>query len=115
MKRETHNIDATDKILGRLATEIAVLLRGKHRPNFNPAKDEGDVVVVKNIEKIKVTGNKMADKKYYRHSGYLGKLKETPLEKLFKTKPQEVLRKAVMGMLPKNRLRSRIIKRLKIE
>ncbi|MCK4454033.1 50S ribosomal protein L13 [Candidatus Parcubacteria bacterium] len=115
MERNTHTIDATDKVLGRLATQIAVLLRGKHKPDFVPYKDMGDFVVVKNVDKIKITGKKMEQKVYYHHSGFLGGLKETPLKKLLKEKPEEVLKKAVFGMLPKNKLRSKIIKRLKIK
>lgn len=115
MKREIHTIDATGKILGRLATEIAVLLRGKHKPDFVPYKDMGDFVVVKNVDKIKVTGKKIEKKKYYHHSGYLGGLKEIPLKKLFEKNPAEVLRKAVWGMLPNNKLRPEQIKRLKFE
>ena len=115
MKREIHTIDATGKVLGRLATEIAVLLRGKHKPDFVPYKDMGDFVVVKNVDKIKVTGKKIEKKKYYRHSGYLGGLKEIPLKKLFEKNPAEVLRKAVWGMLPNNKLRPEQIKRLKFE
>lgn len=115
MKRETHTIDATGKALGRLATEIAVLLRGKHRPNFVPYKDTGDFVFIKNLDKIKFSGRKMEQKIYYRHSGYLGSMKETPLKKLFSLRPGEVLKKAVLGMLPKNKLRAKQIKRLRIE
>lgn len=115
INKETHIIDATNKVLGRLAAEIAILLRGKHKKNFDPSKDMGDFVIVKNIEKIKITGKKIEKKKYYRHSGYLGGLKELPLKKLLKENPAEVLRKAVYGMLPKNRLRKKIIKRLKFE
>ena len=115
MKRDTHIIDATGKILGRLASEIVILLRGKHRPDFLPYKDMGDFVTVKNVGKIKVTGKKMEQKIYFRHSEYLGGLKEIPLKTLFKTNPAEVLKKAVFGMLPKNKLRARMIKRLKIE
>lgn len=114
MKRETHTIDAANKVLGRLATEIAILLRGKHKPDFVPYKDMGDFIVVKNIEKIKITGKKMEQKKYFHHSGYLGGLKEIPLKKLFEREPGEVLKKAVFGMLPKNKLRAEQIKRLKI-
>ncbi len=115
MQRETHTIDATGKVLGRLATEIAILLRGKHKPSFLPYKDMGDFVIVKNVKGLKVTGKKMEQKKYYRHSGYLGELKVIPLKKLFQEKPAEVLRKAVLGMLPKNKLRDKMIKRLIIE
>ncbi|MCH8741462.1 50S ribosomal protein L13 [Patescibacteria group bacterium] len=112
MKRETHTIDATDKVLGRLAVEIAVLLRGKHRPDFFPYKDMGDFVVVKNAEKIKFTGKKMEKKIYYHHSGYLGGLKAIPMKKIFDKEPGDLLRMAVYGMLPKNKLRAKIIKKL---
>ncbi len=115
MERKTHTIDATDKILGRLAVEIAVLLRGKHKPDFAPNKDMGDIVVVKNIENLKFDEKKMEQKKYYRHSGYLGGIKEISLKDLFKKDPEKVLKKAVFGMLPKNKLRPLMIKRLKIE
>ena len=115
MERKTHTIDVTNKVLGRVATEIAVLLRGKYRPDFVPYKDMGDFVVIKNINKIKVTGKKMEQKKYFRHTGYLGGLKEITMEKLIAKKPGEVLKKAVFGMLPKNKLRAQQIKRLKIE
>jgi len=115
MKRNTHTIDASGKVLGRLATQIAVLLRGKHKPEFVPYQDIGDFVIVKNVDKIKITGKKMEQKKYYKHSGFLGGLKETPLKTLLKKKPQEVLKRAVYGMLPKNKLRPQQIKRLKFE
>jgi len=114
IKRETHLIDASGRVLGRLATEIATLLRGKHKPNFLPYKDMGDFVIVRNIEKLKITGRKMEQKKYFTHSEYLGGWKETPLKILFKKDPAKVFKKAVFGMLPKNRLRAKIIKRLKI-
>lgn len=114
MERQTHTIDASGKALGRLATGIAVLLRGKHKPDFAPYKDIGDFVNVKNIAELKLTGKKLEKKVYYRHSGYPGGLKEIPLRKLFSKEPGEVLRKAVWGMLPKNKLRARQIKRLKI-
>ena len=114
MKRQTQTIDATEKVLGRLAVEIARVLRGKHKPSFVPYKDEGDFVVVKNVKKIKITGKKLKQKIYYHHSGYPGGLKKVPLEKLFKVNPGEVLKKAVWGMLPKNKLRPKMIKRLKI-
>lgn len=115
MKRETHTIDATGKVLGRLASEIAILLQGKNKPNFDPSKDLGDFVIVKNVEKLKITGKKIKQKKYFRHSEYLGHYKEIPLEKIFKERPNEVLKRAVYGMLPKNRLRKKMIKRLKFE
>ena len=115
VKRETHTIDAADKSLGRLATQIVIILRGKHKPDFAPNKDIGDFIIVNNISKIKFTGKKFKQKKYYHHSGYLGGLKETSLKKLFKKNPAKVLKKAVFGMLPKNKLRVKMIKRLTIE
>jgi len=115
MKRKIHTIDATGKVLGRIASEIAILLMGKHKPNYDPSKDMGDVVIVKNVEKIKITGKKLEKEKYYRHSGYLGGLKEIPIKKIFQEKPEFLLKKAVYGMLPKNRLRKKMIKRLKFE
>jgi large subunit ribosomal protein L13 len=118
MKRETHTIDATGKVLGRLAAKIAILLRGKHKPDFVPYKDMGDFVIVENVEKLKITGRKMEQKKYFTHSEYLGGWKEIPLKNFFKKGhplgPAEVLKKAVFGMLPKNKLRTKMIKRLKI-
>ena len=115
MEKETHTIDATGKVLGRLAAEIAVLLRGKHRPDFVLNLDMGDFVIVKNVAKLKITGKKMEQKKYFHHSGFLGGVKETPLKKIFKEKPQDILKRAVFGMLPKNKLRAEQIKRLKFE
>ncbi len=113
-KREIHKIDAKGKILGRLAVEISLLLRGKNKPGFFPHKDIGDFVEVVNADKVKVTGAKESQKKYYRHTGYLGGLKEENYIKLNKEKPGEALRKAVSGMLPKNKLKRQTIKRLKI-
>lgn len=115
MERKTHTINATDKVLGRLATEIAVLLRGKQKSDFVPYRDMGDFVIVKNVSKLKITGKKMEQKKYFHHSGFLGGVKEVPLKKIFKTNPAEVFKKAVFGMLPKNKLRVEQIKRLKFE
>lgn len=115
MERKTHTIDAEGKILGKLAVEVSLLLRGKDKIGYELHKDMGDVVIVKNVEKMKFTGKKLSQKKYYRHSGYLGSLKETVLEDLLKKKPNEVLRKAVVGMLPKNKLSADQIKRLKFE
>lgn len=115
MERKTHKIDADGKILGRLAVRVSGLLRGKHKPEFVSYKDIGDFVIIKNVEKIKVTGKKMNNKKYYHHSGYLGGLKETPMKKLFEKNPEEVLKKAVFGMIPSNRLRVEQLKRLKFE
>jgi len=115
MKRDTHTIDADGRVLGRLAVEISLLLRGKNKPDFAPNKDDGDFVIVKNLDKIGFTGKKLEQKMYYRHSGYLGSLKQTPLKKLFDKDPKKVLKIAVFGMLPKNRLRDKQIKRLKVE
>ncbi|OGZ17489.1 MAG: 50S ribosomal protein L13 [Candidatus Nealsonbacteria bacterium RBG_13_37_56] len=115
MKREIHTIDATNKVLGRLAVEIAYLLRGKGKTDFAPNKDMGDLVIIKNADKIIVTGKKFDEKIYYHHSGYLGGLKETPFKKIFKENPGEVIRRAVFGMLPKNKLRAKQIIRLKFE
>jgi len=115
MQREIHTIDATNKPLGRLAGKIAKLLRGKHKVQFLPYKDIGDIVIVKNVGKIKITGKKLKQKIYYRHSGYPGGLKKISMEELFKKDPAQVLKKAVWGMLPKNKLRKKMIKRLKIE
>ncbi|MGB2762464.1 MAG: 50S ribosomal protein L13 [Minisyncoccales bacterium] len=115
MKRDTHTIDADSRVLGRLAAEIAVFLRGKHKPDFVYNIDMGDFVVVKNTDKIKFTGKKIEQKVYYHHSGFMGGLKETSLKDLFEQNPREVLKKAVFGMLPKNKLRAKTIKRLKIK
>lgn len=115
MERKTHTIDASGRILGRLAVEIAILLMGKDKPEFARYKDIGDVVVVKNVGKIKFSGKKFEQKKYYRHSEYLGGLKETTLKNFFKKNPGNVLKEAVFGMLPKNKLRANMMKRLKIE
>ncbi len=114
IQRKVITVDAENKSLGRLAVEVAVLLRGKSKPNYVPYKDVGDTVVVKNIEKMKYTGNKLEDKNYFRYTGYLGNLKKTTLkEYLVKRGPKEVLRTAIMGMLQKNKLRADQIKRLK--
>lgn len=115
IERKTHTIDATGQVLGRLATKIAGLLRGKGKPGFQPYLDQGDYVIVKNVAEIKVTGNKMQEKVYWRHSGYPGGLKKIKMADLFKIRPSEVLRRAVYNMLPKNKLRNETIKRLKIE
>jgi large subunit ribosomal protein L13 len=115
MERKIHIIDATGKVLGRLATQIAILLMGKHKPNYDPSKDMGDVVIVKNVDKIKLTGKKLEKEIYYRHSGYIGGLKEIPIKRIFEKNPEFLLKKAVYGMLPKNKLRKRMIKRLKFE
>ena len=109
-----HVRDAEGRVLGRLASEVAQLLRGKHRPTFTPHMDNGDFVVVVNAGKVKVTGNKAQQKVYYRHSGYPGGLKETLLARMLETHPERVVQRAVKGMLPHNRLSRRIMRHLKI-
>jgi len=109
-----HIIDADNRILGRLAVEIADLLRGKNKPSFVPYLDVGDEVVVINTDKIRVTGKKLKQKIYYQHSGYPGGLKEITLEKALKKDSRKVVHAAVYGMLPKNKLRNKIIKKLKL-
>lgn len=115
MQRKTHTIDAAGKILGRLASEIAQILRGKHKTDFVPNKDAGDFVMVENIEKIKLSGKKLEQKEYIHHTGYLGNLKRNPLKKIFEKDAKNILQRAVMGMLPKNKLRAKMIKRLKFK
>jgi large subunit ribosomal protein L13 len=116
IQRKIISVDADGKSLGRLAVEVAILLRGKNKPTFVFYKDVGDTVVVKNIDKMKFTGNKVEGKKYFKFTGYLGNLKTKTLKEfLVKSGPKEVLRNAVMGMLQKNKLRSRQIKRLRFE
>jgi len=114
VKKEWWVVDASNHTLGRLASEIASILRGKRKPIFTPHVDTGDFVVVVNAEKIAVTGNKLTDKIYYHHSGYPGGLKYTTLEKLIQEKPETVIEKAVWGMLPKNSIGRQTIKKLKI-
>ena len=112
--REWVLIDANDQNLGRLATRIAAILLGKHKPNYTPGVDNGDYVVVVNAERIRVTGKKLDQKFYYRHSGYPGGLKEIPLREQLKRHPERVIRAAVWGMLPKNRYGRKLIKKLKV-
>ena len=107
-------VDGTDKVLGRLASEIALRLRGKHKPEFTPHVDTGDFIVVVNAEKIRVTGSKATDKKYYRHSGYPGGITETNFEKMQARFPGRALEIAVKGMLPKGPLGYAMIKKLKV-
>jgi len=107
-------MDAKDRILGRMATEIAVKLRGKDKPEFAPHMDMGDFVIVVNAEKIKVTGNKLNQKKYHRYTGYPGGIREISLEKLIKKSPEEVIRRSVRGMLPKNKIGRDLLKKLKV-
>ncbi len=112
--REWLVVDGEGKILGRLASEIAKRLRGKHKPTYTPHADAGDFIIVVNAEKIALTGNKLDKKIYYSYSGYPGGLKETTAGKMFQEKPREVLRSAVRGMLPKNSLGRAMLKKLKI-
>ncbi|MFB5066515.1 MAG: 50S ribosomal protein L13 [Candidatus Wallacebacter cryptica] len=115
IERKWYVIDATDKTLGRLATQIATILRGKHKPIYTPHVDTGDHVIVINAEKVRLTGNKLQDKKYYRHSGYPGGLRvRTAGQILSSGRPEQVLKLAVKGMLPHNRLGRKMFKKLKV-
>jgi large subunit ribosomal protein L13 len=114
IEKKWYLVDAENRILGRLATQIAVRLRGKHKPIFTPHADTGDFIVVVNVDKIALTGSKLDKKNYYHHSGYMGGLKTIPARRLLEKKPEEVLRLAVKGMLPKNSLGRRQLKKLKI-
>ncbi len=114
IERQWHVIDASGKTLGRLATQIARLLMGKHKPIFSPNLDTGDFVVVINADKVHVTGNKAKQKLYYRHSGYPGGLKSIPLEKITQTNPTRVIEHAVKGMLPHTRLGASMMKKLRV-
>ncbi|MFP4017176.1 MAG: 50S ribosomal protein L13 [Halanaerobiales bacterium] len=112
--RQWYVVDATDKTLGRLSTRIAEILRGKHKPTFTPHVDTGDFVIVINAEKINLTGKKWDQKKYYRHSGYPGGIKETVYKKLVQRKPEFIIEKAVKGMIPHNKLGRQVLKKLKV-
>ena len=114
VQREWRVVDADGATLGRLATRIATLLRGKHRATFTPSLDMGDPVIVVNAAKIKVTGNKLKDKMYARHSGYPGGFRAENLEALLARRPEEVIRRAVRGMLPQNRLGEKMIRKLHV-
>jgi len=105
-------IDAKDQVLGRLASQVAYRIRGKHNPLFTPHADLGDWVVIINADKVRLTGNKLDQKTYYRHSGYIGSIKSQTAKELLEKKPEEVLKKAVRGMLPKNRLGRKLCKKL---
>lgn len=107
-------VDATDKTLGRLATEIADTLRGKNKPQYTPHIDTGDFVVVLNAKKIRVKGNKAEQKSYFRHTGYFGGIKETSYKEMLENTPERIISNAVEGMLPKNKLASQIITKLKV-
>lgn len=114
INREWYVVDATDQTLGRLATQVASVLRGKNKPTYTPHIDTGDYVVIINAEKIKVTGKKLDQKIYYHHSGYVGGMKETTLREMLAKKPEEVVRKAVKGMLPKGPLGREMITKLHV-
>lgn len=114
VERKWYVVDAEDKTLGRLASELAVLLRGKHKPQYTPHVDTGDFVVVVNAEKVVVTGRKADKKVYYRHTGHPGGLRGDSYEEMMRRKPTEVVRKAVAGMLPKTRLARQQLKKLKV-
>lgn len=115
IKREKHIIDAEGRAPGRVATEVAILLRGKNKPDFVPNIDAGDFVRVINAGKVKFTGRKLVQKDYYHHTMHPGGLRRTPMKKIFDKDPGEVLRRAVNGMLPKNKLRNEMMKRLTIK
>jgi len=114
VKRDWYVVDATDKTLGRLATELARRLRGKHKPEYTPHVDTGDYLVIINAEKVKVTGKKAKDKIYYRHSGFPGGIKQMSFEKLIDHKPEQVIQGAVKGMLPKGPLGRAMLAKLKV-
>ncbi len=114
VERKWHLVDANGKTLGRLATRVAVLLRGKHKPIFTPHVDAGDFVIVVNAEKVVLTGNKMQDKLYIHHSGYPGGFKSISAGKMMEKKPERLITMAVQGMLPKNKLGRRLLKKLKV-
>jgi large subunit ribosomal protein L13 len=112
--RNWYLVDARNKTLGRLSTEIATRLRGKHKPIYTPHVDTGDYIVVVNASKIRVTGNKMTDKMYYKHTGYIGNLKSENLATMLEKYPEKVLMKSVRGMLPKSKLGRAMIKKLRV-
>ncbi|HSH29933.1 MAG TPA: 50S ribosomal protein L13 [Thiohalobacter sp.] len=114
VKRDWYVVDATGKTLGRLATEVARRLRGKHKPEYTPHVDTGDYIIVVNADKVAVTGNKESDKMYYHHTGYIGHMKSISLDKLRAKAPQEIIETAVKGMLPKNPLGRAMYRKLKV-
>jgi len=114
VRRDWYLVDATDKTLGRLSAEIARRLRGKHKPQYTPHVDTGDYIVVVNAEKIRVTGNKLKDKMYHHHTGYIGNMKSVPLEKLLEKSPERALQFAVKGMLPRNALGRKMFSKLRV-
>ncbi|WP_405319565.1 50S ribosomal protein L13 [Frisingicoccus sp.] len=114
IERKWYVVDATDKTLGRLSSQIASVLRGKNKPTYTPSMDTGDYVIVINADKIKVTGKKMDQKIYYRHSDYVGGMKEATLKEMMAKKPEDVIKLAVKGMLPKGPLGRQMIKKLHV-
>ena len=114
VNRDWYVVDAADKTLGRLASEIAHRLRGKHKPEYTPHVDTGDYIVVINAEKVRVTGNKLEDKMYHRHTGYIGNLKSVSLAKLLETHPERVIEKSVKGMLPRGPLGRKMLGKLRV-
>ncbi len=114
IRRDWYVVDATGKTLGRLSTEIARRLRGKHKPGYTPHMDTGDYIVVINAEKVRVTGNKLKDKIYHRHTGYIGNLKSISLEKLLDEAPERVIEKSVKGMLPRGPLGRKMLGKLRV-
>ena len=114
VRRDWYVVDATNKTLGRLSTEIARRLRGKHKVEYTPHVDTGDYIVVVNAEKIRVTGNKLKDKMYHHHTGYVGNLKSVPLEKLLDEHPERVIEKAVKGMMPRGPLGRQMFSKLRV-
>jgi large subunit ribosomal protein L13 len=114
VRRDWYLVDATGKTLGRLSTEIARRLRGKHKPEYTPHVDTGDYIVVVNAEKVRVTGNKLADKMYHHHTGYIGNLKSIPLQKMLDDTPERVIEHAVKGMLPRGPLGRKMFAKLRV-
>ncbi len=114
VRRDWYVVDATNKTLGRLSTEIARRLRGKHKPEYTPHVDTGDYIVVVNAEKVRVTGNKMKDKMYHRYTGYVGNLKSMSLEKLMSETPERAIQYAVKGMMPRNPLGRKMLSKLRV-
>lgn len=114
VRRDWYVVDATNKTLGRLSTEIAHRLRGKHKPEYTPHVDTGDYIVVINAEKVRVTGNKLKDKMYHHHTGYIGNLKSVPLDKMLDEHPERVIEKAVKGMLPRGPLGRQMYSKLRV-
>ncbi len=114
VRRDWFVVDATGKTLGRLATEVARRLRGKHKPEYTPHVDTGDYLIIINAEKVRVTGNKLKDKMYHHHTGYIGNLKSRSLEQMLDKAPERVIQSAVKGMLPRNRLGRQMLGKLKV-